>query len=40
MRIEYVIVGFVILTIVLLVALSMIGGANSGLGFIAKYFTK
>ena len=38
MRIEYIIVSFVILLIVLLVALAMLGGVNEGLSFISKWF--
>ncbi len=38
MRIEYIIVSFVILLIVLLVALTILGGVNEGLSFIGKFF--
>lgn len=40
MRIEYVIVGFVIMLVVLLVALSMLGGVSDSLGFIGNLFKK
>lgn len=38
MRIEYIIVSFVILLIILLIALAMLGGAKEGLTFILKWF--
>lgn len=38
MRIEYIIVGFVILLVVLLVSLTMLGGVKEGLDFILKFF--
>ncbi len=40
MRVEYIIVSFVILLIVLLIALAMLGGVGEGFKFIAGLFSK
>lgn len=38
MRLEYVVITFVIMLIVLIVALTMLGGAKEGLGFLLDWF--
>lgn len=40
MRVEYIIVGFVIMMVVLLVALSMLGGVSNSLEFLGNLFKK
>ena len=39
-RIEYVIVGFVLLLVLLLVAITMLGGVGNGMRFIAELFSR
>lgn len=38
MRIEYIIISFIILVIMLLIAFAMLGGVKEGLAFILTFF--